>query len=46
MCASTYKQCKKGYAYRRELLDFLERFEFLERVDFWLPLGEEGLQKR
>jgi hypothetical protein len=41
-----HKQRKNGDAYRREVLDFLERLEFLERVDFWLPLGEEGLQRR
>jgi hypothetical protein len=45
-CESTYKQCKNGDVYRREVFDFLERLEFLERVDFWLPLGEEGLQRK
>ena len=29
--------------YLRELLDFLDLFEFLEREDFWLSLGEDAL---
>jgi len=28
-----------------DLFDFFDLFEFLDRDDFWLPLGDEGLRK-